>query len=165
MLTCWQKAKNRAVSNHCLEERLAPLWPESQWGSGSWVTLSMWLNLSELLLVPHMQIRPREARTVLWPPLVGSHPPKATLPSSFGSIPAVGSGKGLLAVVPEPVQDPQGSRLFSRKVCSHPAILPSRQDLAREILVTGSNASPTHVGDILENPKLLERRGTWDSEP
>lgn len=42
-----------------LEEHLAPRRPES------WVTLSMWLNLSELLLVPHMDIRVCDAAILL----------------------------------------------------------------------------------------------------
>lgn len=46
------------VATH-LEEHLAPRRPES------WVTLSMWLNLSELLLVPHMDIRVCDATVSL----------------------------------------------------------------------------------------------------
>lgn len=52
----------------------------------------------------------------------------------------------------ELAQDSQGSRFFSCKACSHlTSHLPrSRQALAQKASVTGSKASPNHLGDILE---------------
>lgn len=95
-------------------------------------------------------------RPALWPLLVGSHPP-----IKLWFHPCCGEWKGMLAGVPEPDQDPQESRLFSSKVCSHP---PSRSPQTgsgpRGFSDRFQRRSSPPRGHFGENPKLLERRGT-----
>lgn len=77
------------------------------------MTLSKWLNLSERLLVPHMQIRACEAILAC---AIGKPPSLQPLSLSPLSL----SPQGVLSGVPELAQDPWGNRPFSCKVCSHP---------------------------------------------